>query len=75
MHQPETRNPVEELEETLQCVPARPVLPAVRVRVPVLSGHADELREVQGEIAFYLQLFPLVSHVDSTLGEASQQGL
>nr|CAB3492207.1 unnamed protein product [Digitaria exilis] len=31
------------------------------------ARHADELREVQGEIGFYLQLFPLVSYVDATL--------
>jgi hypothetical protein len=31
------------------------------------ARHADELREVQGEITFYLQLFPLVSYVDTTL--------
>lgn len=27
---------------------------------------ADQLREVQNEITFYLQLFPLVSFVDTT---------
>ncbi|CAD6255370.1 unnamed protein product [Miscanthus lutarioriparius] len=46
MHHMETRNPVEQLEETLAC--------------------ADRLREVQNEITFYLQLFPLVSFVDNT---------
>lgn len=70
MQQPETRNPVEQLEETL-----RRALLLVRscrgrgylYRCFMGSRHADELREVQGEITFYLQLFPLVSYVDTTL--------
>ena len=70
MHQPETRNPMEELEETLQ----RAYLlirscqrRGYAYRCFMGARHADELREVQGEIAFYLQLFPLVSYVDATL--------
>uniref|UniRef100_M8BZ12 MCAfunc domain-containing protein n=1 Tax=Aegilops tauschii TaxID=37682 RepID=M8BZ12_AEGTA len=70
MQQPETRNPMEQLEETL-----RRALLLVRscqgrgylYRCFMGARHADELREVQGEITFYLQLFPLVSYVDTTL--------
>ncbi|VAI91046.1 hypothetical protein VPH35_130989 [Triticum aestivum] len=70
MQQPETRNPIEQLEETL-----RRALLLVRscqgrgylYRCFMGARHADELREVQGEITFYLQLFPLVSYVDTTL--------
>uniref|UniRef100_A0A0A8ZHY2 MCAfunc domain-containing protein n=1 Tax=Arundo donax TaxID=35708 RepID=A0A0A8ZHY2_ARUDO len=70
MHQPETRNPVEEMEETL-----RRAYLLVRAcqrrgyayRCFMGTRHANELREVQGEINFYLQLFPLVSYVDATL--------
>jgi hypothetical protein len=70
MRQPETRAPVEELEETL-----RRAYLLVRscqrrgyaYRCFMGARHADELREVQGEIGFYLQLFPLVSYVDATL--------
>ncbi|XP_044949631.1 cell number regulator 13-like [Hordeum vulgare subsp. vulgare] len=70
MQQPETRNPMEQLEETL-----RRALSLVRscqrrgylYRCLMGARHADELREVQGEITFYLQLFPLLSYVDTTL--------
>ncbi|CAD6269381.1 unnamed protein product [Miscanthus lutarioriparius] len=70
MDQPETRSPVEGLEETL-----RRAYLLVRscqrrgyaYRCFMGARHADELREVQGEIGFYLQLFPLVSYVDATL--------
>ncbi|CAD6252780.1 unnamed protein product [Miscanthus lutarioriparius] len=69
MHHMETRNPVEQLEETLR-----------HAYVLITSCHdssylhsfcmggkqADQLREVQNEITFYLQLFPLVSFVDNT---------
>jgi len=69
MQHPETRTPVEELEETL-----RRAYLLVRscqrrgyaYRCFMGARHADELREVQGEIGFYLQLFPLVSYVDAT---------
>ncbi|KAF0896478.1 hypothetical protein E2562_024339 [Oryza meyeriana var. granulata] len=70
MQQPETRNPVEQLEETLRrayllvrSCQGRSYL----YRCFMGGRHADELREVQSEIAFYLQLFPLVSYVDATL--------
>jgi hypothetical protein len=70
MRAPEARRPVEELEETL-----RRAYLLVRscqrrgyaYRCFMGARHADELREVQGEIGFYLQLFPLVSYVDATL--------
>ncbi|XP_066337594.1 cell number regulator 13-like [Miscanthus floridulus] len=70
MQHPETRTPVEELEETL-----RRAYLLVRscqrrgyaYRCFMGARHADELREVQSEIGFYLQLFPLVSYVDATL--------
>ena len=66
---PETRIPVEALEETL-----RRAYLLVRscqrrgyaYRCFMGARHADKLREVQGEIGFYLQLFPLVSYVDAT---------
>ncbi|CAL4978887.1 unnamed protein product [Urochloa decumbens] len=70
MRVPETRAPVEELEELL-----RRAYLLVRscqrrgyaYRCFMGARHADELREVQVEIGFYLQLFPLVSYVDATL--------
>ncbi|WVZ49900.1 hypothetical protein U9M48_001220 [Paspalum notatum var. saurae] len=75
MHQPETRSPLEELEETL-----RRAYLLVRscqrrgyaYRCFMGARHADDLREVQEEIGFYLQLFPLVSHVDATLNWVRQ---
>ncbi|BAF28796.1 cell number regulator 13 [Oryza sativa Japonica Group] len=70
MQQPETRNPVEQLEETLRraYLLVRSCQGRSYVYRCFMGGrHADELREVQSEIAFYLQLFPLVSYVDATL--------
>lgn len=63
----ETRGPVEALEETL-----RRAYLLVRscqrrgyaCRCLMGARHADELREMQGEIGFYLGLFPLISYVD-----------
>lgn len=63
----ETRGPVEALEETL-----RRAYLLVRscqrrgyaCRCLMGARHADELREMQGEIGFYLDLFPLISYVD-----------
>lgn len=63
----ETRGPVEALEETL-----RRAYLLVRscqrrgyaFRCLMGARHADELREMQGEIGFYLGLFPLISYVD-----------
>jgi len=70
MQQPETRNPMEQLEETLRR--ALLLVRSCRGRGYLYwcfmgATHADELREVHGEITFYLQLFPLVSYVDTTL--------
>ncbi|WVZ49925.1 hypothetical protein U9M48_001240 [Paspalum notatum var. saurae] len=75
MHVPETRGPLEELEETL-----RRAYLLVRscqrrgyaYRCFMGARHADHLREVQEEIGFYLQLFPLVSYVDATLNWVRQ---
>ncbi|KAK3120694.1 hypothetical protein QOZ80_9AG0692210 [Eleusine coracana subsp. coracana] len=70
---PETRRPVEELEEILRR--AYLLVRSCQRRSYMYqcfmgTRHADELREVQGEIGFYLQLFPLVSYVDATLAWA-----
>lgn len=74
---PETRRPVEELEETLRR--AYLLIRSCQRRGYVYrcfmgTRLADELREVQGEIGFYLQLFPLVSYVDATLARARLLG-
>ena len=70
MDHPETRSPVEALEETLRW--AYLLVHSCQrrgyaYRCFMGGRHADELRKVQGEIGFYLQLFPLVSYVDATL--------
>ncbi|KAG0530882.1 hypothetical protein BDA96_05G225400 [Sorghum bicolor] len=69
MHHMETRNPVEHLEETLRH--AYVLITSCRdssyLHSFCMGGkQADQLREVQNEITFYLQLFPLVSFVDNT---------
>jgi hypothetical protein len=69
MHHMETRNPVEQLEETLRH--AYVLITSCRdssyLHSFCMGGkQADQLREVQNEITFYLQLFPLVSFVDNT---------
>ncbi|OQU83982.1 hypothetical protein SORBI_3005G209400 [Sorghum bicolor] len=69
MHHMETRNPVEHLEETLRH--AYVLITSCRdssyLHNFCMGGkQADQLREVQNEITFYLQLFPLVSFVDNT---------
>ena len=69
MHHMETRNPVEQLEETLWH--AYVLITSCRDSSYLHSfcvggNQADRLREVQNEITFYLQLFPLVSFVDNT---------
>ncbi|KAL6908127.1 hypothetical protein ACP4OV_002297 [Aristida adscensionis] len=77
MQRPATRSPMEELEATL-----RRAYLLVRscqrrgyaYRCLMGGRHADELRDVQGEIVFYLQLFPLVSYVDATLAWAALRG-
>ncbi|WVZ49939.1 hypothetical protein U9M48_001253 [Paspalum notatum var. saurae] len=75
MHQPETRGPLEELEETLRRAYLL-VRSCQRRGYAYLcfmgAHHADDLREVQEEICFYLQLFPLVSYVDATLNWVRQ---
>jgi len=69
MQHMETRNPVELLEETLRH--AYVLIASCRDDSYLYSccmgvKRADQLREVQNEITFYLQLFPLVSFVDNT---------
>ncbi|CAN6363668.1 unnamed protein product [Urochloa humidicola] len=69
MQHMETRNPVEQLEETLRH--AYILIVSCRdsgyLHSFCMGGkQADQLREVQNEITFYLQLFPLVSFVDNT---------
>ncbi|XP_047089715.1 G-type lectin S-receptor-like serine/threonine-protein kinase At1g11410 [Lolium rigidum] len=69
MQHQETRNPVEQLEETLRHT-------YMLITSSQDSGYlyscfmggkqADQLREVQNDITFYLQLFPLVSFVDTS---------
>ncbi|RLM69800.1 G-type lectin S-receptor-like serine/threonine-protein kinase SD1-13 [Panicum miliaceum] len=64
MQHMETRNPVEQLEETLRH--AYVLIASCRDAAVWGVKRADQLREVQNEITFYLQLFPLVSFVDNT---------
>ncbi|TVU04344.1 hypothetical protein EJB05_50078 [Eragrostis curvula] len=64
-----TRNPMEQLEETLRH--AYILIMSCRESSYLHScftggKQAERLREVQNEITFYLQLFPLVSFVDNT---------
>lgn len=69
MQHQETRNPVEQLEETLRhtymlitsCQDSSYLHSCF-----MGSKQADQLREVQNDISFYLQLFPLVSFVDTS---------
>ncbi|CAM0874133.1 unnamed protein product [Alopecurus aequalis] len=69
MQHHETRNPVEQLEETLRhtymlitsCQDGSYLCSCF------MGGkRADQLREVQNDITFYLQLFPLVSFLDTS---------
>ncbi|CAD6255366.1 unnamed protein product [Miscanthus lutarioriparius] len=65
----ETRIPVEQLEETLRHMYL--LITSCRegsyLHSCFMGGRqADQLREVQNEITFYLQLLPLVSFVDTT---------
>ncbi|WVZ49923.1 hypothetical protein U9M48_001238 [Paspalum notatum var. saurae] len=69
MQHMETRNPVEQLEETLRH--AYFLIASCRgssyLHSCCMGGkQADQLREVQNDITFYLQLFPIVSFVDNT---------
>lgn len=67
MQHRDTRNPVEQLEETLR----RAFMLITTCQDGSFMYHcftggnqACQLREVENDIAFYLQIFPLVSHVD-----------
>ncbi|CAN6214280.1 unnamed protein product [Urochloa humidicola] len=69
MRRPDTSAPLVELHETLQR--ARTVVESCRrggyVRGLCAGGsRATSLRDVQSRIAFFLQLFPIISHLDST---------
>ncbi|XP_062182568.1 probable serine/threonine-protein kinase PBL21 isoform X4 [Phragmites australis] len=69
MQHTETRIPVEQLEETLRH--AYMLIASCRegsyLHSCFMGGkQAEQLCEVQNEITFYLQLFPLVSFVDTT---------
>lgn len=69
MQHPETRNPVEQLEETLRrtYMLITSCQDNSYLHSCFMGGkQADQLREVQNEITFYLQLFPLVGFVDTT---------
>jgi hypothetical protein len=69
MQHHETRNPVVQLEETLRhtymlitsCQDSSYLNSCF-----MGAKQADQLREVQNDITFYLQLFPLVSFVDTS---------
>ncbi|KAG8090440.1 hypothetical protein GUJ93_ZPchr0011g27465 [Zizania palustris] len=66
---PETRNPVEELEETLRhtyMVIASCQESSYLHSCFMAGKQADQLGEVQSDITFYLQLFPLVGFIDTT---------
>uniref|UniRef100_A0A0A9DAK8 Protein kinase domain-containing protein n=1 Tax=Arundo donax TaxID=35708 RepID=A0A0A9DAK8_ARUDO len=65
----DTRNPVEQLEHTLQ----RAYMLITSCQDSSFVYHcftgankADQFREVENDITFYLQLFPLVGYVDTT---------
>ncbi|CAM0904422.1 unnamed protein product [Alopecurus aequalis] len=69
MQHRDTRNPVEQLEETLR----RAFMLITTCQDSSFMYHcftggnqACQLREVENDIAFYLQIFPLVSHVDTS---------
>ncbi|KAF7093108.1 hypothetical protein CFC21_095539 [Triticum aestivum] len=69
MQHTETRNPVEQLEETLRhtYMLIRSCQDGSYLYSCFMSGkQADQLHPVQNEIAFYLQLIPLVGFVDTT---------
>ncbi len=72
MQHQETRNPVEQLEETLRHTFVYMLILSCQdsscLHSCFMGGkQAHQLREVQSDITFYLQLFPLVSYVDATL--------
>ncbi|BAT15190.1 Os11g0670100 [Oryza sativa Japonica Group] len=69
MQHQETRNPVEQLEETLRhtYMLILSCQDSSYLHSCFMGGkQAHQLREVQSDITFYLQLFPLVSFVDTT---------
>ncbi|KAF7046113.1 LOW QUALITY PROTEIN: hypothetical protein CFC21_112311 [Triticum aestivum] len=69
MQHTETRNPAEQLEETLRhtYMLIRAHHNEITFYSCFLGGkQADQLHQVQNEITFYLQLFPLVSFVDTS---------
>uniref|UniRef100_A0A0E0J5A5 Protein kinase domain-containing protein n=1 Tax=Oryza nivara TaxID=4536 RepID=A0A0E0J5A5_ORYNI len=69
MQHQETRNPVEQLEETLRhtYMLILSCQDSSYLHSCFMGGkQAHQLREVQSDITFYLQLFPLVSFVNTT---------
>ncbi|EEC82898.1 hypothetical protein OsI_27806 [Oryza sativa Indica Group] len=71
MQHQETRNPVEQLEETLRHTFVYMLILSCQdssyLHSCFMGGkQAHQLREVQSDITFYLQLFPFVSFVDTT---------
>uniref|UniRef100_A0ACD5UB85 Uncharacterized protein n=1 Tax=Avena sativa TaxID=4498 RepID=A0ACD5UB85_AVESA len=69
MQHRDTRNPVEQLEETLR----RAFMLITTCQESSFmyhcftgGNHAYQIQEVESDIAFYLQIFPLVSHVDTS---------
>ena len=69
MRRPETSAPLVELHETLRraCAVVESCRRSGYVRGLCAGGsRATSLRDVQSRIAFFLQLFPIISHLDST---------
>ncbi|KXG20929.1 putative receptor-like protein kinase At4g00960 isoform X2 [Sorghum bicolor] len=69
MHRPETSALLMELQETLRlaCTVVESCGQGGCVHGLWVGGsRASSLRDVQSKIAFYLQLFPIVSHLDNT---------
>ncbi|KAM0893651.1 hypothetical protein ACQ4PT_024942 [Festuca glaucescens] len=69
MQHRDTRNPVEQLEETLrQAFMLITTCQDSSFMYHCFTGgnQACQLQEVENDIAFYLQIFPLVSHVDTS---------
>ncbi|RLM86570.1 G-type lectin S-receptor-like serine/threonine-protein kinase [Panicum miliaceum] len=69
MRRSETSAPLVELHETLRraCAVVESCRRGGYVRGLYASGsRATSLRDLQGRIAFFLQLFPIISHLDST---------
>ncbi|XP_066330716.1 cysteine-rich receptor-like protein kinase 44 isoform X1 [Miscanthus floridulus] len=69
MRRPETSGPLRELHETLRlaCTVVESCGQGGWIHGLCAGGsRASRLRDVQSKIAFYLQLFPIVSHLHST---------